>query len=142
MHTPVRFDENLIAPCGMNCGTCLAYLRQKNHCPGCRILSDAKSVSVQRCIIVKCEHLAQTQSKFCYECANYPCRRVLQLDKRYRTKYNTSFIANLQMIRERGLAAFLAFEAQRRTCPSCGATLCVHRPFCLECKANVAPDAR
>jgi hypothetical protein len=24
---------NLIAPCGMNCGICLAYLRETSHCP-------------------------------------------------------------------------------------------------------------
>ncbi len=30
-------DVSLIAPCGMNCGICLAYLRTKNVCPGCRV---------------------------------------------------------------------------------------------------------
>jgi hypothetical protein len=33
-------DENaLIAPCGMNCGVCMAYLREKNKCPGCRLIN-------------------------------------------------------------------------------------------------------
>ncbi len=32
----------LIAPCGMNCGTCLGYLREKNKCVGCRLKSDIK----------------------------------------------------------------------------------------------------
>lgn len=27
---------SLIAPCGMNCSICMAYLREKNKCPGCR----------------------------------------------------------------------------------------------------------
>jgi hypothetical protein len=26
----------LIAFCGMNCTLCMAYLRDKNRCPGCR----------------------------------------------------------------------------------------------------------
>jgi len=56
----VSFDESLIAPCGMNCGTCIAYLRVKNTCPGCRVYSDDKAVSVRRCIIIKCENLAGT----------------------------------------------------------------------------------
>ncbi len=29
-------DVQPIAPCGMNCATCLAYLRDKNTCCGCR----------------------------------------------------------------------------------------------------------
>ena len=28
--------SELIAPCGMNCGICYGYLREKNKCPGCR----------------------------------------------------------------------------------------------------------
>lgn len=35
MRAQVSFDKSLIAPCGMNCGTCIAYLRDKNKCPGC-----------------------------------------------------------------------------------------------------------
>lgn len=27
----------LIAPCGINCGVCNAYLRVRNKCQGCRI---------------------------------------------------------------------------------------------------------
>lgn len=30
-----RINRNLIAPCGMNCGVCIAYLREKNRCQGC-----------------------------------------------------------------------------------------------------------
>jgi hypothetical protein len=57
-----------------------------------------------------------------------------QLDKRYRTKYRTSFIENLRIIKEKGMEEFLAFESARRTCTFCGSTLCVHRTFCLSCK--------
>ena len=133
----VSFDKSLIAPCGMNCGTCLAYLREKNRCPGCRVSSADKAVSVQRCIIKKCIYLEKTKSKFCYECEKFPCKRMKQLDKRYRTKYRTSFIENLLMIKENGIADFLDFESKRRTCPNCGSTLCVHRNFCLECKIEL-----
>lgn len=30
------FRKTLIAPCGINCGICLAFLRDKNTCMGCR----------------------------------------------------------------------------------------------------------
>lgn len=136
MKTTVKFDKFLIAPCGMNCGTCIAYLREKNRCPGCRIYSADKAISIQRCIIPKCVHLDRTISKFCYECDKYPCKRIKQLDKRYKTKYNTSFIENLTMIKENGIDNFLAFESNRRTCPKCGSVLSVHRENCLICSKN------
>ena len=133
----VSFDKYLIAPCGMNCGTCLAYLREKNKCSGCRILSDDKAISVKTCTVTKCIYLAKTKSKFCYECEKYPCKRIKQLDKRYRTKYGTSFIENLLMIKENGIDYFLDFESKRRTCTNCGSTLCVHRDFCLTRKIEL-----
>ena len=136
MRSQVSFDKFLIAPCGMNCGTCIAYLRDKNKCPGCRVYSADKAISIQRCIIPKCVHLDKTESKFCYECEKYPCKRVKQLDIRYRTKYNTSFIENLAMIKEKGIEKFLDFESKRRTCLNCGSVLSIHRDYCLTCLKN------
>ncbi|TFH34433.1 MAG: DUF3795 domain-containing protein [Bacteroidia bacterium] len=136
MEPVVSFDKFLIAPCGMNCGTCIAYLRDKNKCPGCRINSSDKAISVQRCIIPKCVHLSNTTSKFCYDCEKYPCQRLKQLDKRYKTKYQTSFIENLAMIKEKGIADFLTFESIRRTCPKCGSIISVHRDSCTACTRN------
>ena len=129
----VSFEKYLIAPCGMNCGTCIAFLRDKNKCPGCRIASPDKAVSVKKCIVTECSHLQKTESKFCFDCENYPCRRIKNLDKRYRTKYGTSFIENLSIIKEQGLDKFLAFETDRRTCKNCGSVLSVHRDICLRC---------
>ena len=136
MRPQVTFEKYLIAPCGMNCGTCIAYLRDKNKCPGCRIYSADKAISIQRCIIPKCVHLDKTGSKFCYECEKYPCKRIKQLDKRYRAKYKTSFIENLTMIKEKGIQEFLVFESKRRTCSNCGSILSVHRDYCLICSKN------
>jgi hypothetical protein len=136
MRTSVTFDRIMIAPCGMNCGTCIAHLREKNKCPGCRIHSENKAVSVRRCIIPRCTHLAETTSKFCYDCEKFACQRIKQLDKRYKTKYRTSFIENLTIIKEKGIDSFLAFEAKRRTCPECGSVLSVHKDYCLNCQKN------
>jgi ribosomal protein S27AE len=137
MGPQVSFDKSLIAPCGMNCGTCMAYIREKNRCPGCRISSREKAVSVRRCIVTKCPYLENTKSKFCYECEKFPCKRIKQLDRRYKIKYRTSFIENLIMIKENGIEQFLEFESKRRTCPNCGSVLCVHRTFCTNCKITL-----
>lgn len=136
MKPTVSFDKSLIAPCGMNCGTCIAYMRVKNSCPGCRIYSSGKAVSVQKCIIPRCTNLVRITSGFCYDCEKYPCLRLKQLDKRYRSKYKTSFIENLTIIKEKGIDNFLEFETKRRTCHNCGSVLSVHRDQCLICNKN------
>jgi len=127
--------SELIAPCGMNCAICLAYLRTKNHCPGCRGDDTYKQASCRsdRCTIVQCTLRQATESGFCYECPKYPCRRMKDLDKRYRTKYRMSMLENLAFIRDTGLNAFVNKETERWRCPTCGTTICVHRKACQNC---------
>jgi hypothetical protein len=62
-----------------------------------------------------------------------PCKRLKQLDTRYRTKYGMSMIANLTEIKDQGMNAFLVHQAERYTCPTCKGLLCVHRSRCLMC---------
>jgi hypothetical protein len=136
MKTSVTFGRSLIAPCGMNCGTCIAYLRDRNKCAGCRLITKDNSVTRMVCIVRNCTSLRETSSQFCYECEKFPCKRIKQLDKRYRTKYRTSFIQNLETIKEFGITAFLSNEAIRWTCPGCGSVLCCHREKCLVCNRD------
>jgi hypothetical protein len=124
----------LIAPCGMNCSTCLAYLRDKNQCKGCRIDSDYKSKHCDTCSIMNCGYLTKTDSGFCFTCEKFPCTRLKQLDKRYRIKYKTSLLGNLESIKNEGMEAFLQVEYEKWRCPDCGGTICIHRGFCLQCK--------
>lgn len=138
MNKPVTFDRIMIAPCGMNCGTCIGYLREKNKCSGCRPDFGSKPASCNACRIKNCEQLALSESKFCYDCEKYPCLRLKQLDKRYRTKYRTSFIQNLERIKESGITAFLKNEALRWTCPDCGSSLSCHRDICLTCNRKLS----
>lgn len=107
-------NSKLIAPCGMNCGICLGYLREKNKCPGCRVIWEDKSISRVGCRIKNCEILKKNKLKFCSDkCKNYPCKRLKNLDKRYRTKYNMSMIENLENIDEKGIRKFLKQEKKR-----------------------------
>jgi len=103
MNTAVSFTSSHLAPCGINCGTCRAYQRNRNSCPGCRIGSEEKIPHCSKCSIRNCESLEKLTSGFCYECKNYPCQRLKNLDKRYRTKYRMSMLENLMFIKEKGL---------------------------------------
>jgi hypothetical protein len=130
--------QGLIAACGMNCGLCIGYLRQKKACGGCYTKHDPNKPNVCRsCKIVNCELLAETVSGFCYDCEKYPCTRLKQLDKRYRTKYRMSMIDNLNFISENGMEKFLENEQNRWRCDVCGSGVSVHRDFCMSCKAKL-----
>ncbi|MHC1703915.1 MAG: DUF3795 domain-containing protein [Tenuifilaceae bacterium] len=126
----------MIAPCGMNCAICLAYLRTKNHCAGCWGSNENKPNQCVNCIIKNCELLANTESKFCYDCERFPCPRLKRLDKRYQTKYKMSMLENLEFIKSKGLTEFIEKEGKRWKCESCGGTICVHRAICLDCMKN------
>lgn len=127
-------DTQLIAPCGMNCGICMAYLRDKNICFGCWNEDENKRNHCKTCSIRNCSFLQATDSKFCFECAKFPCARLKQLDKRYRLKYHMSMIENLMNIEKHGLESFVFQEKERWKCGTCGGTVCVHTGICLSCR--------
>ena len=125
---------SLIAPCGMNCGICRAYLREKNECPGCRAPDIDKPLTRVICKIKTCEFFQNANSKLCFQCDEFPCDRLQHLDKRYRTKYGMSMIENLQNIKHLGIRKFVANETVRWACLECGGTVCVHTRICNDCK--------
>ena len=126
--------KGLIAACGMNCGLCYAYLRKKENCPGCRFFDSEKPLSIARCKIRNCEKVRNKKVKFCFQCCDFPCRLLKDLDKRYRTKYNMSEIENLENIKRNGLKLFLKNEEIKWKCKKCGGIICVHKKECLNCK--------
>lgn len=135
-------EEKLIAPCGMNCGVCVSYLALKNdlnskgfnrkYCPGC--LPRGKN-----CTFMKkhCDRLGKGLIRFCYDCEDFPCRRLQALDGRYRSKYHMSMIENLHFIKTYGIDALLEKEAEKWSCPECGGIICCHNGLCFNCSLDV-----
>ena len=130
---PESLTSSLIAPCGMDCGLCSGHLRAKNRCPGCNGDDAAKPRYCVTCKVKSCDTIASGAGSSCYDCDRFPCARLRQLDKRYRTKYGMSMTENLLRIREVGVEAFVAEEKLRWACPECGALVCVHLPECGGC---------
>lgn len=132
MTTKSIIKSKLIAPCGMNCAICLGYLRDENKCDGCR--SKNKKCRAN-CTISNCTNLKKTNSIFCSEkCEKFPCTRLKNLDKRYRTKYNMSMLENLKNIEKLGIRTFIKNEKTKWACSKCGSVICVHRGYCLNCR--------
>ncbi|MFC2035388.1 DUF3795 domain-containing protein [Chloroflexota bacterium] len=130
--------EELIAPCGMNCGICSAYLAYeydiKNkgvripYCIGCRP-RDKKCAFLKK----KCNLLLQGKVQYCYECDDFPCLILQHLDKSYRNKFRMSMVENLTFIKEKGITQFLAQEVAKWKCLKCEAEICCHNGICFNC---------
>jgi hypothetical protein len=124
----------LVAPCGINCGLCMVYVRDKKGCLGCRAGDEGKAKSCLACTIRNCEPIRSGELAFCgSDCGRFPCPRLKRLDARYREKYRTSMLENLRAIRDEGVEAFVAAEKVRWACPECGGLQCVHTPECVYC---------
>jgi hypothetical protein len=106
-------SKKLIAPCGMNCALCLAYLREKNHCPGCRGDDKIKQPSCRQCSIKNCPKLLKNKWRYCFRCDTFPCARLRHLDERYRTKYEMSMLDNLEYLKQFGITKFIFHEKKR-----------------------------
>lgn len=128
----MEMKAELIAPCGMNCRLCYGYIRPKNPCGGCNAPDEGKPKSCTNCKIVVCEIRLKNGWDTCAPC-DRPCRRLKDLDKRYRTKYHMSMIENLACIHDDGMDGFLKKEEKRRRCSACGEVVCVHREECPNC---------
>ena len=116
-----KINRNLIAACGMNCGICRAHLRKNNPCHGCKYVEKNNPKTRVSCRIRNC---TERRGKFCFECAQFPCGRLINLDKRYRAKYGMSEIENLEFIRDHGINAFI--KRERRRWQSSSGVFCVH----------------
>jgi hypothetical protein len=131
-------EKELIAPCGMNCGLCAGYLALKNdvkskglslpYCAGCRPRN-------KQCAFLKkrCRLLLEGTVQYCYECAGYPCEKLVHLDKRYKTLYHMSMLENLHLIQEKGIEPFLDGEKEKWRCPKCGGVISCHNGICFSC---------
>lgn len=133
--------QELIAPCGMNCAVCVSYLAKKHDLNG----KGLKRVCCEGCLPrgKGCLHMGDScgllkdgRVRFCYECGDFPCKRLKALDKRYCTKYHLSMIENLTSIKETGLHSFLEKEKEKWGCP-CGGTVCCHIGLCFNCQLDI-----
>jgi len=130
-----HLSEELIAPCGMNCGTCIAFFgytmsgsKRKKRCQGCR--AENKSCAFLK---KKCKKLDKNEINYCYECKSFPCEHLKILDEHYRKRYNISLIDNLISIKEKGMDLFLRSQEDEWKCPECVEIMCCHNYTCFNC---------
>lgn len=92
-------DQNLVAYCGLYCGACGAYLKDK--CPGCHDNQKAQWCKIRLCCIEK-------KYSSCAECKEFTnpndCKKFNNLiSKIFGLIFNSDRAACIQQIREIGL---------------------------------------
>lgn len=93
--------QGRVPACGVFCGGCPTYTRNKNSCPGAEI-------NIKRCEKCKTFHLCCLEKgiSHCYECSIFPCPKFKSFAKRW-LKYGQDFIENQKLLKEKGEEEFL-----------------------------------
>jgi len=90
-----------VPACGVFCGGCPTYTREKKPCPGAE-------KNAARCASCTTFHLCCKEKGIthCYECSEFPCKRFKTFSKRW-LKYGQDFIENQKLLKEVGADNFL-----------------------------------
>ena len=131
MKMPEAIGSQLFAPCGMNCMVCFAHCSTKKACGGCLGTDESKPGHCRTCL--RKNYAAERELSYCYECSDFPCRRIRDLDRSYRKRYGVSLIEQSLFVKENGIELFLENERKRYTCAACGGVISLHDHRCSEC---------
>lgn len=104
--------EQLLAPCGIDCGLCQRHNKSKHPCPGCRGDDALKLPSCLSCKIKNCPQLQAGKFTYCSECSQFPCQLIKNLDKRYQASYKISTIQQLHRAKTVGITQFVKEQDQ------------------------------
>lgn len=90
-----------IPACGVFCGGCPTYTREKNPCRGAEL-------NHARCEKCKTFHLCCVEKRVthCFECDSFPCSKFKGFAKRW-LKHGQDFIENQQLLKQMGEVGFL-----------------------------------
>jgi hypothetical protein len=131
-----EFSAELFAYCGINCRTCVGFLGYKLNgektepCGGCRTRFKACTFFEKHC-----KNLAnRDKNEYCFECPNFPCDKLKEIDRYYAGKYGVSIIESFRHIKTKGMNDFLKSEEEKWKCPTCGGVICAQTKRCYTCE--------
>ena len=107
--TKVKPYNGRIPACGVFCGGCPTYTREKRPCKGAELNSS-------RCEKCKTFHLCCLEKEIthCFQCSSFPCTKFKGFTKRW-LKYGQNFIENQKLLSEIGEVAFLEYYNKKVT---------------------------
>lgn len=130
---------NELSPCGVFCGACPSF---EKTCLGCASESQSQQrISKWNCKIRKCCY-EEKGLDFCGDCAEFPCDTVNKKlihshPEDVRFKYRHDVPENLRKLKELGREAYLEYQKQRWSCPSCSGRVVFYTYACVECGKHV-----
>lgn len=130
-----NIDTRMFAPCGMNCKVCYKHCYHKKPCAGCLNHDAGKPEHCRKCRIKDC--INEKAFSFCFECSEYPCKSVKNLEKSYNKRYQVSLIENCRYVQAYGLEHFMEQQKEKYICPQCGGIISIHDGECSECQEKV-----
>lgn len=134
MKMPLKIENLMYAPCGMNCMVCYKQCYSKKPCAGCLASDIGKPEHCRRCKIKEC--VKEKGLKYCYQCSEFPCKKIKNIEKSYTLRYGVSLIQNSRSVKEHGLTDFMEKQKTHYTCLQCGGIISLHDAECSECKAK------
>ena len=93
-----KIDTAMFAPCGMNCLVCYKHCYHKKPCAGCLNSDIGKPEHCRKCKIKDC--IKGKGLSYCFECTDYPCKLIKNLEKSYNKRYQTSLMTNSEFVRQ------------------------------------------
>lgn len=138
MKMPDRMESIMFAPCGMNCTVCYKHCCHKKPCDGCLGIDAGKPEHCKKCDIKAC--VREMGHTYCFECVDFPCKKIKSLEKSYKIRYKTSLIKNSQDVKVIGLELFMKKQQEDYTCSDCGGVVSLHDAFCSECGKAVRSE--
>lgn len=126
-----KIDTSMFAPCGMNCMVCYKHCCHRRLCAGCLSSDTGKPEHCRKCKIKGC--IMGKGISYCFECFEYPCKLINNLEKSYNKRYQASLIENSRFVQEHGLDYFMVQQKEKYTCPKCGGIISIHDRKCSEC---------
>lgn len=98
-----------IPACGVFCGGCPIYTREKSPCKGAE-------QNGSRCEKCKTFHLCCLEKRIthCFQCSDFPCTKFKRFTKRW-LKYGQNFIENQKLLKNVGEVKFLKYYNNQLT---------------------------
>jgi hypothetical protein len=126
-----KSEWNLVAPCGLYCGECTAFLNEE--CGGCRSNIGLSRDYRKYCKIYRC--LNDKGLKVCLECEVFPCKffDFFKAEKLEDSSWFLNVLSNMKQLKQTSLPNFLRKKGnwleERRKCAQKRGI-----KYCDECK--------
>lgn len=128
-------DTRLFAPCGMNCMVCYKHCYHQRPCGGCLNSDMGKPEHCRKCKIKDC--VGRKGLKECFDCSDYPCKLIKNLETSYHKRYQASLMENSEFVRQYSLERFMEEQKEKYTCRKCGGVISLHDRECSECREKL-----